>query len=73
MQLLVNVKQVAEMLGVSERHVWNVNYLGQIPRPKRLGKSVRWVKDEICEWVDAGMPSRREWEMERDATSGGAT
>ena len=69
--MLVNVKQVAEMLGVSERHVWQLNYSGRIPRPKRLGKSVRWVREEICEWVDSGMPSRREWEIQRSGTMGG--
>lgn len=57
---LVTVKAVAGMLSVSQRQVWKLYASGRIPAPVRLGRSVRWRRLEIEEWVAAGCPARDE-------------
>ena len=60
--LLLKAEQVAELLSVSERHVHKLHSSGRLPRPVRLGKSVRWRRDELEAWVNAGSPDRARWE-----------
>ena len=73
--VMVNSKQVeasdsavltanaaAALLGISERHVWSLHASGRLPRPIRLGRSVRWRRGELLEWLDAGCPPRDRWE-----------
>jgi len=61
--LAVNVTQLAEMLSVSSRSIWRLSDSGKLPKPVRLGRSVRWNRREIEEWVEAGCPSRRQWNL----------
>jgi predicted DNA-binding transcriptional regulator AlpA len=35
---------------------------GRIPRPIRIGRSKRWRRHEIMNWISAGCPPRKEWE-----------
>lgn len=56
---LLSVKQVAGMLGCSERHVWNMEQLGRIPPGVRMGRSVRWEAGVIDEWVKGGCPAQQ--------------
>jgi predicted DNA-binding transcriptional regulator AlpA len=51
------------MLGMSERHVWAMNSSGRLPRPVRLGRSVRWPVDELRQWLAAGARERSHWEQ----------
>ncbi|MCC6682854.1 MAG: helix-turn-helix domain-containing protein [Phycisphaeraceae bacterium] len=51
-QLLVNVAQVAELLGLSERTVWRLVSTGEIPGPIRLGRSCRWSRKVIEMFVE---------------------
>ena len=60
--LLLTAKQVAELLGISERHLHKLNSSGRLPRPVRLGRSVRWCREELASWVRAGSPDRARWE-----------
>ncbi len=53
---------VAKLLQVSERHISSLNSSGRLPRPIKLGRSVRWNAAELKRWLDAGAPSRDEWE-----------
>ncbi len=60
--VLLNYTEAAKLLRVSEQHLLRLNEAGKIPAPLRLGKSVRWSKKELEDWVDAGGPGREEWE-----------
>lgn len=60
--LLLTAEQTAELLGISVRHVHKLNREEKIPAPVRLGGSVRWRREEVERWVEAGSPSREEWE-----------
>ncbi len=63
--LLVDVKTVAKLLGRSPQSVSRQDKEGKLPRPIRLGSSVRWDFSELKEWVSAGCPSRQDWEARR--------
>jgi excisionase family DNA binding protein len=61
--LLIDVKEVARRLGLSDRTVWRLNSTGKLPRPVSIGgKSKRWRSEEITAWVSAGCPARNVWE-----------
>ncbi len=51
---LLNARQTARLLGVSERQVWSLNSTGRIPPPIRLNTSVRWRVDDLLRFIDAG-------------------
>ena len=54
---LIDVRQVAEYLSCSERHVYRLADAGRMPRPVKLGALVRWRRTAIDEWINAGCPS----------------
>lgn len=54
---LMNVKDVAEMLGLSERTVYRLADAGNMPRPVKLGAAVRWRKKELDTWIEDGCPA----------------
>ncbi|MCH8150028.1 MAG: helix-turn-helix domain-containing protein [Planctomycetes bacterium] len=60
---LLPAAQAAEQLNISERHLWNLHSRGHLPEPVRLGRSVRWRRDELEAWIRAGSPSRDRWEL----------
>lgn len=68
--LVVSAKVLAKLLGVSIRQVWRLNSAGKLPKPIRLGGSVRWRRDEILAFIEAGAPDRETWE--RIKVQGGA-
>lgn len=51
---LLNVQAVAEMLNVSDRHVYRLADGGRMPRPVKLGGSIRWDRKLIENWIDGG-------------------
>ena len=48
---LINIKEVAEVMGVSERTVWRLRAEGAMPRGITLGRAVRWSHRSIMEWI----------------------
>ena len=55
---LLDVRVVAELLGCCERHVYRMAYSGQMPKPIRLGRLVRWRRRELMEWA-RGRPGQQ--------------
>ena len=68
---LINVRTVAEMLGISLRQVWRLNATGRLPKPIRLGGSVKWRRSEILAWLGQNCPARAEWEAMKETLAGG--
>lgn len=64
-RIALNAGEVSELLGISERHLWALNSSGRLIRPVALGRSKRWNAAELQAWMDAGAPSREEWEGRR--------
>ena len=52
----IGASDLARRVGVSLRHVRRMDSMGKIPKPVRIGKSVRWVVSEIEAWLKAGAP-----------------
>lgn len=60
--LLIDAKQVAELLGIGRSLLYEMQSAGRLgPMPIRLGRAVRWRKEEIESWVAEGCPSRTRW------------
>jgi excisionase family DNA binding protein len=55
---LLDVKQVAELLGLGERTVWSYAGSGKMPAPKHVGRRRLWSLRELEKWVDNGCPKR---------------
>jgi len=68
-RLALSASEVAETLGISERHLWSLHAAGLVPRPVSLGRSKRWPVDELRAWLAAGSPPRDKWEA---SSRGGA-
>ncbi len=64
--IAVPVTEVARILGISVRHVWTLLAQNRLPRPVRLGRSVRWNVEELREWLAAGAPDMATWEHMRN-------
>ena len=56
---LIDVDQVATLLGVSARTVRRMADSGAMPRPRHLNTLIRWSRTEIEAWVNAGCPNCR--------------
>ncbi len=63
--LAVSARDLKEMLNVSLRQVWRLNSAGKLPKPIRLGGSVRWNREEVRDWFAAGCPERSVWEAKK--------
>ena len=63
--LAFSAQQLAERLGVSLRHMRRLDSAGKLPKPVRLGRSVRWPVTEIEGWLKAGAPDRQRWQAMR--------
>jgi predicted DNA-binding transcriptional regulator AlpA len=68
--LAISARELAEMLGISLRQVWRLNSAGKLPRPLRIGGSVRWDRDEILRWFREGCPDRRTWQAKKEVGYG---
>ena len=53
---LVNAKELARILAVSERTLYRLKSTGELPLPIVLGGSVRWRLSEIRQWIAQGCP-----------------
>ncbi len=62
-QLLLSQTELARLLDLSSRTISRMNASRKIPRPVRVGRSVRWRRDEVERWIAAGCPERSEWEV----------
>ena len=63
--LVVDAKQLAQLLTCGVRTVRTLDASGKLPKPIRIGGSVVWLLNEICEWLEAGAPDRETWEARK--------
>jgi excisionase family DNA binding protein len=57
--VMLDVEQVAELLGVSTRHVRRLVDAGKCPAPVRLGRACRWPRPTVETWIADGCPNCR--------------
>jgi excisionase family DNA binding protein len=63
--LLLSAQDFARALRVSVRTLYRLRSAGRLPRPLELGGSVRWRRDEVQAWLEAGAPRLEEWESRK--------
>jgi excisionase family DNA binding protein len=59
--LLLTAGEAAGLCGVSKATWYRMHAAGKIPLPVRLGRSVRWRREELESWIRAGCPAREKW------------
>ena len=55
-QRLLTVSVVAEICGVAPATIRRMTDSGAMPLPVRLGRAVRYRRDDIMDWIDDGCP-----------------
>jgi excisionase family DNA binding protein len=63
--LLIDSREAAKLLKVSERTLWRMWNEGEMPPPIRVGRAVRWSYETLRAWVTAGCPVDKEWNVAR--------
>jgi excisionase family DNA binding protein len=56
---MLTVDTLADMLGVSTRHVRRLVDAGKCPQPVRLGRACRWSRNVVETWIADGCPKIR--------------
>jgi predicted DNA-binding transcriptional regulator AlpA len=59
--------ELARYLNRGSSSIYRDLALGIIPSPVKIGGRQMWRRVEIDAWLDAGCPSRDEWEARRTA------
>jgi excisionase family DNA binding protein len=59
--LLIDSRQAAKLLGISERTLWSMWNSGKMPRPIHVGRIVRFSHEELRAWVNEDGPPLKEW------------
>lgn len=58
----VSAAGAAELLGISESHLFNLIKQGKFgPSATRIGRAVRYDRQEVTDWFKAGCPARHRW------------
>ena len=48
---LLDVNDVAALIRCSARHVFRMSGAGQLPKPVRIGRLVRWRRADLDTWL----------------------
>ncbi len=59
--VLLDVTQVAAMSGLHKATVFKLVAAGKFPKPLKLGRATRWMKDELIAWFAAKCPPLAKW------------
>ena len=59
---LLNAEALGQKLQLSKRQVFRLNAVGKIPKPIRIGGSVRWSEQIINHWLSLEAPDRKTFE-----------
>lgn len=51
---LLSVRQVADLLCISERSIFRLVDAAKMPKPIRLGRAIRWNREEVETWIASG-------------------
>ena len=62
---LIGVRALCQLLSRSEASLARDDAAGRLPRAVRIGRSKKWRKSEILDWIAAGCPDRATWEATR--------
>ncbi len=60
-RILIDAKEAAALCGLGISTWYNLVASGKVPDSVRLGRSVKWRREELLAWIDAGCPARTAW------------
>lgn len=63
--ILVDRKQAAAMLAISESTIDRMRAEGGFPEPIMFGRAMRWQAEKLRAWAAAGCPSLANWKLIR--------
>ena len=66
-QKLITAKELSKILSISSRTVWRLRSAGKLPKPVKVGSSIRWRLSDIDLWIELGCPEQREFEYRKDS------
>lgn len=62
-QLLMSPAEVAQILSISRASLYSLMAAGLLgPEPLKLGRSTRFRRAEIIDWVNSNAPNRERWQ-----------
>ena len=64
---LLSAKQLGAKLNLSKRQIFRLNSCGKLPKPLRIGRSIRWSESTISKWLSVGAPDRKTFEAMQEA------
>jgi len=50
----MTITDLAEILKISQRSNWRFVASGKLVAPLRVGGCIRWKREDIRQWIDAG-------------------
>ena len=50
---LYNLRAIKDLTSLSTATIYRLLDQNRIPRPKKIGRSVRWLGSEIREWIES--------------------
>ena len=59
---MLTAEQIGKQLAVSKRQIFRLRASGKLPRPVKIGGSIRWNQAEIDKWIALGCPDRATFE-----------
>lgn len=57
---LVDIKFITEFTGLTDKWFYKLIQDGEFPKPIKLGRSSRWLKSEVEQWLQARIDESRE-------------
>ena len=49
-EAMLNLRQVAKLLGIVKRSVWRRVADGSLPKPVKIGSAARWFESDIAKY-----------------------
>lgn len=65
--LLIPDTEAAALLGISRAHLHRLRAAGRFPEAVRLGRAIRFDRQELVEWAQAKCPDLSVWRAMRSA------
>lgn len=59
--LLIPDTAAAALAGVSRAHWHRLRAAGKLPPAVKLGRCLRWRREEVVAWIQGGCPDGRTW------------
>ena len=66
---LISARTLANTLSTSVRTVWRLRSAGELPKPVKIGASVRWRSTDIDQWIEWGCCNQAEFKARKGGRS----